>query len=288
MRNQFEDVVSGKNEVKLFSENEREEILKDARIPAVALRQSINEAFGQISDKAERNRRVANLPGYIGSGDNGYAFEFVSGDEKYVIKIGVNAGADKGREIEAMNRAEGVPHVPQMVGNIAEADAMVMTFVKGVSMDRADHDAKAPSREDLNQLLSTVKLLQENGLRIDPRASNFLYDPEDGINIVDFGLAGGSMSDLAVQLYHASTGVISRRSMIYPDMEISSIKKKTFSQWLDVIRQNDPKIFEEIKERITNGNIPMPNVVTKYGFGIDLELARSCLEFIEKADVKKD
>ena len=134
------------------------------------------------------------LPEYLGSGSNGSAFRVEVDGKTYAAKFSRSL-TQANFEIKPLLRAKNIPHTSQLVSYSFEDGVVIMELLPGTDVTNFTPEA-APEYPDRHiiQLIETVKELDAKGLVIDPKPSNFMYDPEKGFSVLDYHLKheGGS------------------------------------------------------------------------------------------------
>ena len=143
-----------------------------------------------------RTTDLRDLPGYAGSGSNSSTFRIEVGGKKYAAKfVRDNNPIPTNLEIKALLRAHGVPNVSQFVAYSFKDATTVMEFLPGTEMTEYPAETIPEiTTSDIKKLIETVFRLDSLGLSIDPKPSNFLYDPSQGFSILDYHLKGAKSS----------------------------------------------------------------------------------------------
>jgi len=128
------------------------------------------------------------LPEYLGSGNNGSAFRIEVDGKSYAAKFSREI-AQANYEIKPLILAEGIPHTSQLACYSFEDGVVVMGLLGGTDVTNLPPE-KALEYSDghIIQLIDTVQKLDAKGLDIDPKPSNFMYDPEEGFSVLDYHL----------------------------------------------------------------------------------------------------
>lgn len=152
------------------------------------------------------------LPEYLGSGSNGSAFRIEVDGKTYAAKFSRSL-VQSNFEIKPLLRARGIPHSAQLVTYSFEDGVVVMELLPGQDVTNfTSENAPEYSDEHIAGLVDTVKELDANGIVIDPKPSNFLYDPEQGFSILDFHLKkGGSNFGLPQEVISLKTALSARK-----------------------------------------------------------------------------
>jgi hypothetical protein len=135
---------------------------------------------------AQRNPKE--LPEYLGSGSNGSAFRIKVDGKTYAAKFSGNL-TQANFEIKPLIRAKDIPHTSQLVSYSFEDNVVIMELLPGTDVTNfTPEEAPEYSNEHIIQLIDTVQELDAKGLVIDPKPSNFMYDPEQGFSVLDYHL----------------------------------------------------------------------------------------------------
>lgn len=173
------------------------------------------------------------LPEYLGSGSNGSAFRIEVDGKTYVAKFSRSI-TQANFEIKPLIRAKDIPHTSQLVSYSFEDGVVVMELLSGTDVTNFTlEEAPEYSDEHIIQLIDTVRELDDKGLVIDPKPSNFMYDPEDGFSVLDYHLKhiGGSygLPQEIMDLRHGLT----ERKFEPLDYEAPDYKEKAKAQSIE-------------------------------------------------------
>ncbi|PIR46304.1 MAG: hypothetical protein COV07_04365 [Candidatus Vogelbacteria bacterium CG10_big_fil_rev_8_21_14_0_10_45_14] len=128
------------------------------------------------------------LPEYLGSGSNGSAFRIEVDGKTYAAKFSGNI-TQANFEIKPLIRAKDIPHTSQLVSYSFEDGVVIMELLPGTDVTNfTPEESPEYSDEHIIQLIDTVRELDAKGLVIDPKPSNFMYDPEQGFSVLDYHL----------------------------------------------------------------------------------------------------
>ena len=184
-----------------------------------------------------------NVPGYLGRGANSYAFKIESEDEVYAVKLGKVCQINF--ELRALRKGKGLENISQLVSYSFEDAAIVMKLLAGENIAEFD-SATRPKYTDaeLERLIRTVDEMHKAGLVPDPKPSNFIYNPERGISLLDYHInrggcsVGDSIIDLQVALTYAS------------DKPFDAFQRTVMvCRLVRITREKFPHIFNEILRR---------------------------------------
>ena len=189
-----------------LDENLIEKIVKNSKFYEKNFEGKIKELkqyFNETKDKES-------IPGYLGRGTNGFVFNLMD-DKENVVKFG--RVAQMNHELFALLKGKGQPNLSQLVAYSFEDSATILELLPGENLDYFTFSTKPKySDKDLENLIKTVVNMGENGLRIDPKPSNFMYDPKVGFSILDYHLSSSNYSladsvlSLFVPLVHIGNG----------------------------------------------------------------------------------
>ncbi len=201
------------------------------------------------------------LPEYLGSGSNGTAFRIEVDGKTYAAKFGSTTQANF--EIKALLRAKGIPHATQLVSYSFEDGVVIMELLPGRDVTGLTiKDAPQYPDEHIIQLIETVKELDQKGIMIDPKPSNFLYDPQEGFSILDFHLKNGGDYDLPQEIIDLRLALSARKQELLdynaPDYqekadvqrtEQQAIYLPTMARFLGILQDKYPDILSAWKKR---------------------------------------
>lgn len=152
------------------------------------------------------------LPEYLGSGSNGSAFRIGVDGKTYAAKFS-RSSIQANFEIKPLLRAKDTTHVAQLESYSFEDDVVVMELLPGTDVSNfTPEDAPEYSDEHITQLIDTVRELDAKGLVIDPKPSNFMYDPEQGFSVLDYHLKkGGNRYGLPQEIIDLKIALTARK-----------------------------------------------------------------------------
>ncbi len=146
------------------------------------------------------------IPGYLGGGSNGHAFAIEVDGQTYAVKFG--GAVQMNYELKALHRGKGIPNLSQLVAYSFEDTATIMECLPGKNVSEYNVNTRPQyTTEEIVNLISTVEIMSKNGLVIDPKESNFMYDPDVGFSILDYHISEGhyQLPDAMLALPHALT-----------------------------------------------------------------------------------
>ena len=199
------------------------------------------------------------LPEYLGSGRNGSAFRVEVDGKTYAAKFSRYI-PQANFEIKPLIRAKDIPHTSQLVSYSFEDGVVVMELLPGTDVTNfTPEEAPEYSDEHIIQLINTVRELDAKGLVIDPKPSNFMYDPEQGFSVLDYHLKNvGRRYGLSQEVMNLKFGLTARKfpPLDYkdPDYEekskAESLEKYKISlpmmvRFLGILKEKYPDILAE-------------------------------------------
>jgi hypothetical protein len=146
----------------------------------------------ELKEKILRAENPREIEEFIGSGSNGDAYKIVIENEKLVVKFSRYL-TQNNFEIKPLIRAKDVSHTPNLIAFSLSDGVKIMSLLPGkeVTSFTPEDNIEYPD-ERIIRLIEIVLKLESNGIVIDPKASNFLYDQKEGFSILDFHLSNGS------------------------------------------------------------------------------------------------
>jgi hypothetical protein len=152
------------------------------------------------------------LPEYLGSGSNGSAFKIEVDGKRYAAKFSKNI-TQANFEIKPLLRAEGIPHTSQLVAYSFEDGVVIMNLLDGTDVSNfSPEEAPEYTDEHIVELIDTVRELDAKGLVIDPKPSNFMYDPKKGFSVLDYHLKNqGGGYGLPQEIMDLRNGLTARK-----------------------------------------------------------------------------
>ncbi|MDO8582953.1 MAG: hypothetical protein Q7R51_00295 [bacterium] len=216
---------------------------------------------------AELKAKMANgnaklLPEYLGSGSNGSAFRIQVEGKMYAAKF-YGSTTQANFEIKPLLRAKGISHTAQLASYSFGDGVVIMELLPGKNViNFTAEDAPRYSDEHMIQLIETVRELDRNGIMIDPKLSNFMYDQEQGFSILDFHIndSGGEygLPQEIISLGRVlATGKQERLDYIVPDWSEKDIQEaggdvvylQTMARYRSILQDKYPDILDAWKKR---------------------------------------
>lgn len=199
------------------------------------------------------------LPEYLGSGSNGSAFCIEVDGKEYAAKFS-NSITQANFEIKPLLRAEGIPHTSQLVAYSFEDGVVIMELLEGTEVTNfSPGEAPEYTAEHIVKLIDTVHELDAKGLVIDPKPSNFMYDPDKGFSVLDYHLKneGGSyglpqeIMDLRLGLEARKWERLDYQASDYKDkaraqsIERNKISLPMMIRFLNILKEKYPDILAD-------------------------------------------
>lgn len=210
----------------------------------------------RIAVEGERN------PQYLGHGSNGNAYVVQRGGQDYVAKFSTSA-TQANFELRALIRAQGVEHAAQLTAYSFEDQVVIMERLPGRDITHIPAEEFPPLQDEhIIQLIETVRALAARGCVIDPKQSNFMFDPEVGFSILDYHVrehAHGAEFEQVIEARSAVAGY--KNDFKWPDREDPeggekirqhSVQQKLFSmprviQYLRLVQNQYPDVVTQWK-----------------------------------------
>lgn len=275
---QIEDLSNAPDRVKELVEQHRDAYVQFFRENRQLDNTSIIENNRLYQEKfapviAELKQRIGTgkgkeLPEYLGSGSNGSAFRITVDGKEYAAKFSSSI-TQQNFERKPIERAKGIAHAAQLTCYSFQDQVVIMEMLTGkdVTSLKPEEMPLYPD-EHVIQLIEKVKELDAKGIVIDPKPSNFMYDPKEGFSILDFHIKRGTHSNIETQLMWLRT-VLAARDFGKPDykddekMRLQSIEKykvylPTSIQFLRIMQEKYPELLSAWKKQHEeNKNNPM-------------------------------
>lgn len=129
---------------------------------------------------------------YLGSGTSSQAFKIEIQGKLYAVRLPNNnkpliSPAQLDINVSGAIKGRGIPHLEQMVALSYADRATISELMPGVPMDKVTIESMVSITDaQLADFAKTLVIAHERGVAIDPKASNFLYDEQEGIGILDY------------------------------------------------------------------------------------------------------
>lgn len=173
-----------------FLKGEKKEEIEFRKQNVELYKEKFQESIRNLKERMKQGN-IKDLPEYLGSGSRGSAFRIEVDGQEYAAKFSSSI-TQSNFEIKPLLRAKGVEHTAQLVAYSFEDEGVIMNLLPGTEMERfTPEEAPEIKDEHIIQLIETTKELYNKGIVVDPKPSNFLYDPEEGFSLLDFHLAQG-------------------------------------------------------------------------------------------------
>lgn len=133
---------------------------------------------------------------FLGNGLSAQAYTILVDDTRYVARI------PKGRNTQPETvdgyiaggiLGKSIPHVEQIIAASYEDGVTIAELIPGAALDKlTTHEIAQISDSQLATFVDTALALNKRGAMIDPKLSNFLYDPDEGYGIIDYQSANNA------------------------------------------------------------------------------------------------
>lgn len=267
--------------VEFLRKEEREEI-QFRKENAERFKEKFEPTIKALEEKIETDGAKEQ---HLGSGSNGDAYRIEVDGKKYAAKFS-RMLTQANFEIKPLLHAKGIDHAAQLVAYSFKYKVVIMELLPGTNVTSfSPKNAPEYSDEDIVQLIETIQELDRNGLKIDPKPSNFLYDEKKGFSVLDFHLKNGGrcLADLIMD----ARGVLTARNWPRLDYEADDYDEKSAEQslernkiylpmmvrFLTILRDKFPKILEEYKrayaEREANPRIRQSPIIDQRSIQIN-------------------
>lgn len=147
---------------------------------------TVTKLKSELADPTTRKQH----PSFLGNGSNAMAFSIMEGDKSYAVRVPVGIEANPQAIDSHLGGAvlgKGIPHLEQIVAASYEDGVTVAEVMPGKEVGQLSaQEIKAISDKQLGELVDTLVAVSERGIEIDPKPSNFFYDPKEGFGIVDY------------------------------------------------------------------------------------------------------
>jgi len=215
--------------------------LKENKFETEKIEESINLYNEQFTDAiSDLQNKITEtdpkeLSEYLGSGSNGSAFRIEVDGKEYAAKF-TNSVLQSNFEIKPLLKAAGIEHVSQFVCHSFEDGVVIMELLPGTDVTNFTSETKPEYTDtDLEGLIDTVFELESAGLVIDPKASNFLYSPDNGFSVLDYHLQregathiiGKSLMSLMHALTYKPYESISREDPNHDEKQREAVQEDT-------------------------------------------------------------
>jgi hypothetical protein len=215
-----------------------------------------------IEDLKQRISETDNpksLPEYLGSGGNGSAYAIEINGKRYAAKFLGNT-TQINFEIKPLRQSKGIEHTAQLAAYSFDDGCIITDLLPGVDVTQISPEESIEySDEHIIQLIDTALELYENGIMIDPRPSNFMYDKNKGFSVLDFGMSNGIsvVGDVIIELKLALAArdwpKLDYGADNYQEqadkqvLEINKIELPIMTRFLRILKSRYPDIIESYR-----------------------------------------
>lgn len=243
----------------LLRSTKKEEI--DFRKENIELYNSkFKSVIDSLKEKMSSSQNPKDLPAYLGSGSNGSAYIIEVDGKKYAAKFSSSL-TQANFETKPLLHAKGIENVAQLISYSFADGVVIMELLHGRNVNNfTPENAPEYSDEHIEKLILTVIDLYNNGITIDPKASNFMYDEINGFSILDFLLSNRSSSIgeivmwLKVALTHRDFPYLDYKEDDYEQkskaqaLERNKIELPMMIRFLTILQNKFPEVLEDWKK----------------------------------------
>lgn len=153
-------------------------------------------------------------PSHMGSGLTASVFRILHEGRDYAVRTGrfafTGSASEMDRRAMATAKAKGVPHLEQIVALSYGHRVTISEIMPGLCLDHTMKidDMKKVTDGQISELVTTVITAVRRGIRIDPKPTNILYDPDEGFGIIDIDTIDGAIS-VGKELGQIAAGALS-------------------------------------------------------------------------------
>jgi len=238
-----------------FLRKEKREEIQFRKENAEFYKEKFEPAIKALKEKMEAGGAKEQ---YLGSGSNGDAYRIEVAGKEYAAKFS-RSPTQANFEIKPLLRAKGINHAAQLVAYSFEDNVVIMELLPGTDVTNfSPENSPEYSDENIVQLIETVQELDKNGLVIDPKPSNFLYDENKGFSVLDFHLKqarqlADSVMDLRIALTARKWPKLDYKADDYEkksaeqNIERKKIYLPMMVRFLTILRDKFPEILEDYK-----------------------------------------
>lgn len=208
---------------------------------------------------------------YLGSGQNGSVYRIEVDGRSYAVKFLDVTQANY--EVGTLLRAKGIPRTSQLEAYSFEDGVTIMQLLPGIEVTKLSHgDPLRYSDQHIIQLIDTVRALDSRGISIDPKASNFMYDPVEGFSVLDYHFykAGSNkylyrfVLPIRYMLLERDYALLEQSEEYKtktqsPDIHREKIKTFLVSmiRFLTILKDNFPDIFADCQREDVNDRVKL-------------------------------
>lgn len=148
------------------------------------------KAYGRFRPHVDAIRGAEERPRILGKGSNATAYGVRTGDREYAVKI-LESVTGCNHELGPLLLAKGLERTAQIAAYSIQDKVLVTGLLPGTNLSSFNAASRPHySDGDLLQLIDTICAMDRRGLTIDPKPSNFMYDPAAGFSILDYHAKG--------------------------------------------------------------------------------------------------
>lgn len=160
------------------------------REEALAAYADFQPEIAELKESLAGRDDLRHHPDFIGNGSNSHVFKLEKDGRHYAVRV------PGGKEVSptviddhlsATGLAKGMAHMEQIVAASYQDGVTIAEVIPGKEVNDLLLDELGNTTTDqLSEFADTVIEAHARGVLIDPKPSNFLYDPEAGYGLVDY------------------------------------------------------------------------------------------------------
>lgn len=260
-----------------------------------------NSKFKSVIDtlksKISSSENPEKMPEYLGSGRNGSAYLIEVDDKKYAAKFS-KLITQANFEIKPLLQARGLENVAQLIAYSSVDGVVIMNLLQGKDVSSfTPENAPEYSDEHIIKLIQKTIELDKNGIVIDPKPSNFMYDTKNGFSILDFHLSGGltRVEDTVMSLRFALMArnwprldykaVDYEKKLREQSLERQKVEIPMMLRFLTILQERFPKVINDWKrerqEREKNPRMNQLPLIDRNSIQTENLELKTCLEKLE-------
>lgn len=266
-------VLKHKDNYRKLVQSADAEKLELKRINAELYKKVFAEPIKKLQQKISSTKHPKTLPEYLGSGSNGTAYVIEVEGKKYAAKF-TQSPVQSNFEIKPLLQARGINRVAQIISYSFADSVVIMELLPGIEVTKMPPEETQPySDQQIEQLIQTVINLDEQGIVIDPKASNFFYDKEHGFSILDFHLKHPNGGYPLYQSILDLRNALSARNWPYTNydtpeyeqqqIEYNKVYLPTMIQLLSILETQHPELLKQYNDDLKENPRGRPALINR-------------------------
>jgi len=223
----------------------------------VKYKEKFQPTIEELKTKLKETDSLKSLPEYLGAGSNGVAFKIEVEGVPYAAKFSKSL-TQANFEIKPLLRAKGVKNVAQLEAYSSPDGLVVMDLLPGREVTQVKPEENPEyTDQQIADVIAKVVELDQRGLAVDPKASNFLYDKDKGFSLLDFHLKNqyanipDSVVNLKVMLSARDWPQVAYDTPEGEDqyVERQKVELAALVKLLTIVRDQFPDIYDDIRNK---------------------------------------